>query len=45
MGGEFQHLLPLHQTIAPQQNQERIEWIRHDRRINHTKAEQVGAAF
>ena len=41
IGGDFQHLLPLHQTIAAQQNQERIEWIRHDRWINHTKAEQV----
>jgi hypothetical protein len=40
-GGDFQHLLPLHQTIAAQQNHERIEWIRHDRWINHTKAEQV----
>jgi len=36
-GGDFQHLLPLHQTIAAQQNHERIEWIRHDRWINHTK--------
>jgi len=26
-------------------NQERIEWIRHDRWINHTKAEQVLARF
>jgi hypothetical protein len=41
IGGDFQHLLPLHQTIAAQQNQERIEWKRHDRWINHTKAEQV----
>jgi Bacterial TniB protein len=40
-GGDFQHLQPLHQRIAAQHNHERIEWIRHDRWINHTKAERV----
>jgi hypothetical protein len=40
-GGDFSHLLPSHQRIAAQENQERVEWIRHDRWINHTKAEQV----
>lgn len=39
--GAFAHLLSPHQVIAARGNQERIEWIRHDRWINHTKAEQV----
>lgn len=39
--GEFAHLLPPYQAIAAKENRERIEWIRRDRWINHTKAEQV----
>ena len=35
------HLLPPHQAIAVRDNRERIEWIRHDRWINHTRAEMV----
>jgi hypothetical protein len=41
IGEEFTHLLPSHQAIAAKENRERIEWIKHDRWINHTKAEQV----
>lgn len=35
------HLLAGHQSIAAAEDGERIEWIRHDRWINHTKAERV----
>ena len=41
IGEEFTHLLPSNQAIAAKENQERIEWIKHDRWVNHTKAEQV----
>jgi hypothetical protein len=37
----FSHLLAGHQSIAAAEDGERIEWIRHDRWINHTKAERV----
>jgi Bacterial TniB protein len=40
-GDEFTHLLPSHRATATKDNPERIAWIRHDRWINHTKAEQV----
>jgi hypothetical protein len=36
-GEDFSHLLPSHQRIAAQENQERVEWIRHDRWINRTR--------
>jgi len=39
--GDLAHLLPPYQAIAAKENRERIEWIRHDRWINHTKAEHV----
>ncbi len=40
-GSSFPHLLGSHQAIASKGSEERIEWIRHDRWINHTRAEQV----
>lgn len=39
--GPFTHLLPPHQAIAGRENHERIEWIRHDRWVNHTRAENI----
>jgi hypothetical protein len=41
MAGDFQHLQPLNQKIAAQQNYEPSESIRHDRWINQTRAEPV----
>jgi len=40
-GIEFVHLLPPNQAVAAKDGRERIEWIRHDRWVNHTKAEQI----
>jgi hypothetical protein len=41
IGGDFQHLLPLHQTIAAQQNQECINGYAMIGGSTHTKAEQA----
>jgi Bacterial TniB protein len=39
--GDLSHLQPAHRTYALLANAERVDWIRQERWINYTRAEQV----